>query len=299
MTDLIGKQIGNYQFLQLLGKGGFADVYLAEHIHLNTMAAIKVLQTRLVGNAVEQFRDEARFVARLKHPHIIQILDFGVENDTPYLIMEYAAQGTLRQRHPNGTPVQPTEIVSYVRQIADALQYAHNQRVIHRDIKPENMLLGSNNEVLLSDFGLAMSNQSSRQSTKELIGTIAYMSPEQIQGKPQIASDQYALGIVVYEWVTGVRPFQGSFVELTVQHLSAPPPSIRQYIPTLLPDVEEVIFKALAKDPQQRFGSVQAFAQALEQAYTPTLLLFDMREDASTIKATLPGQEPQRQPSAP
>src|SRR5258708_1813913 len=135
------------------------------------------LQTRLIGSDMNQFREEARFIAHLKHPHIVPVLDFGVENNLPFLVMEYAQNGTLRQRHAKGTPVPSTLILSYVTQVASALQYAHNQNVIHRDIKPENMLVNSTNDILLSDFGLAMVNQSSYQNPKEMIGTVAYMSP--------------------------------------------------------------------------------------------------------------------------
>ncbi len=155
MTDRVGQQLGNYRLIRLLGHGGFADVYLGEHIHLNTLAAIKVLDTRLAGNEITQFRNEARTIARLEHPHIVRVLDFGVEDHTPFLVMSYAPNGTLRQRHPKGTRLTPGEVLPYIKQAADALQYAHDEKLIHRDIKPENMLLDRNNEILLSDFGLA------------------------------------------------------------------------------------------------------------------------------------------------
>jgi len=162
-------------------------------------------------------------------------------------------------------------IVSYVQQIAEALHYAHDEKLIHRDIKPENMLIGRRNEVLLSDFGIALPAQTSRyQSTQDVIGTlVAYMAPEQIQGKPRPASDQYALGIVVYEWLSGDRPFHGSFTELCAQHMFASLPLLREKIATISPEVEQVVQTALAKDPHQRLASVQAFATALEQACLP------------------------------
>src|SRR6266480_6247224 len=128
--------------------------------------------------------------------------------------------GNYRQRHQQGTCLALETILPYVRQIADALQFAHDEKLIHRDIKPENMLLGRNNEVLLSDFGIAIITQSSRyQVTQEAAGTITYMAPEQIQGKPRLASDQYALGVVIYQWLSGDRPFHGSFPEIAAQHL--------------------------------------------------------------------------------
>src|SRR5947199_2120768 len=221
MSDRIGQRLGNYQLLRYLGEGGFAEVYLGEHIHLGTQAAIKVLHTQLTSDDVDKFRIEARTIARLIHPHIVRVLEFGVEGKTPFLVMDYAPHGTLRQRHPKGVTLPLPTIVSYVKQVAEALQYAHDEKVIHRDIKPENMLLGRRNDILLSDFGIALVAQSSRyQSTQDMAGTMAYMSPEQIQGKPRPASDQYSLGIVVYEWLRGRRPFHGSVRELVGQHLT-------------------------------------------------------------------------------
>ncbi len=268
MTDRTGQQLGHYQLIRLLGSGGFADVYLGEHIHLGTQAAIKVLTTRLTSEDVEGFRTEARTIARLKHPQIVRVLDFGVEDTTPFLVMDYAPHGTLRTRHPKGIQVAPETILSYVKQVADALHYAHEQKLIHRDIKPENMLIGDRQEVLLSDFGIATVAQSSRyQGTQEVAGTVAYMAPEQVQGHPRPASDQYSLGVVVYEWLTGERPFHGSFTEIATQHVLVPPPSLRNKIPTISPLIEQVVMTTLAKDPKERFGSVKAFATALEQAF--------------------------------
>jgi WD40 repeat protein len=267
----VGQQFGNYRIIRLLGEGGFAEVYLGEHLHLDTQAAIKVLHTQLTSDDVEQFRSEARTIARLEHPNIIRVLDFGIEGKTPYLVMSYAPNGTLRQYHGKGVSLPLATVVSYVRQVANALQYAHDNQIIHRDVKPENMLLGRRHEVLLSDFGIALVTQSSRyQGTRDIVGTVAYMAPEQIQGKPRPASDQYSLGVVVYEWITGERPFQGSFTEVAVQHTIAAPPPLHQKLPTIPRDVELVVLTALAKAPEQRFVNIQAFANALEQASSPT-----------------------------
>lgn len=288
MADRVGQQLGNYQLLRLLGTGGFADVYLGEHIHLGTQAAIKVLSTRLTNEDVESFRAEARTIARLKHPSIVRVLEFGVENGTPFLVMDYAANGTLRQRHPRGSKLPLDTILPYVRQVADALQYAHDQKLIHRDIKPENMLLGERNEVLLSDFGIALVAQSSRyQTTQEVVGTVAYMAPEQIQGHPRPASDQYSLGIVIYEWMTGERPFHGSFTEVATQHVLTPPPPLREKMAAISPTIEHAVMIALAKDPKERFASVRAFATALENACLadqPTL--FSRPSSGITLPAT-------------
>ena len=146
------------------------------------------------------------------------------------------------------------------------MQYAHDKKLIHRDIKPENMLFDQRNTVVLSDFGIALLAQSSHSlSTQEVAGTAAYMAPEQFQGKPRRASDQYALGVVVYEWLSGALPFHGSFSEMASQHLFVPPPPLRQKVPAISLDVEQVVLKALEKDPLRRFESVQAFAAALER----------------------------------
>lgn len=267
MPDQIGQQLGNYRLERQLAQGAFGTVYLGEHTHLGTQAAIKVLSTQLAQEDVEQFRNEARTIARLIHPHIVRILEFGVQGNTPFLVMDYAPNGTLRQRHAKGSQLPPATIVSYVKQIADALQFAHDNKLIHRDVKPENMLVGRHDELLLSDFGIALIAQSSRyQGSQDVAGTIGYMAPEQIQAHPRPASDQYALGIVVYEWMTGDRPFHGSFTEVAAKHSAAPPSPLHEKIPMIPPDVEQVVMTALEKDPQRRFASVQAFARALEQA---------------------------------
>lgn len=267
VVEYVGRQLGNYQLIRLLGDGGFAEVYLGQHVYLGTQAAIKVMRTRMSNDDLESFRSEARTVARLIHPNIIRVLEFGVTDGIPFLVMDFAANGTLRQRHPREQAIPLPTIIPYVKQVASALQYAHDEKLVHRDVKPENMLLGRQNEVLLSDFGIALMAQSTRdQSLTNAAGTIAYMSPEQIQGKPRPASDQYSLGIVVYEWLSGIRPFQGSFTEIVSQHLAITPPPLRGHNPALSPGVEQVVLKALAKDPKDRFTSIRDFAQALEQA---------------------------------
>ena len=291
MAEQISQQLGNYRIIRLLGHGGFADVYLGEHVYLKTTAAIKVLHTRLASEDIEQFRTEALTIAHLTHPHIVRVLDFAVESFVPFLIMEYAPYGNLRERHPTGTLVPPTTFLAYVQQIASALQYAHDRRLVHRDVKPENMLIGRDNEILLSDFGTALAAQSSlSQSTEDtVIGTLSYMAPEQILGKPRPASDQYALAVVVYEWLSGTKPFKGSYMEIVTQHLSATPPPLDQTVQAFPPIVQQVLQQALAKDPHQRFPSVQNFADALAQAFQgqqPVLLQPPVPETQSPVAAT-------------
>jgi serine/threonine protein kinase len=268
MADRVGQQLGKYRLARLLGQGGFAEVYLATHIHLGTEAAIKVLHTQLATPGdMEKFRQEAQTIAKLVHPNIVRVLDFDVADNVPYLVMDYAPNGSMRQRQPAGTRLAPLDVLPYLAQIADALQYAHDQKLVHRDIKPENMLLGRRNDVLLSDFGIAVAAQStSMQKTMGVAGTAAYMAPEQLQGKPRPSSDLYSLAVVVYEWLTGERPFQGGFTEVASQHLFTPPPPLREKAPDIEPAVEQVVLTALAKDPKERFGSVRAFANAFIQA---------------------------------
>jgi len=267
MINRVGQQLGNYRLIQLLGKGGFAEVYLGEHIYLKTFSAIKILQMQLSGDDINQFMAEGRMLAQLQHPNIIRVLDFGVDHDTPFLVMDYAPNGTLRRRYPSGSILIVPAVITNIKEVARALQYAHEQHVVHRDVKPENMLLGKNNEVLLTDFGIATVIQTSHsQHTQSIIGTVSYMAPEQIRGHAIPASDQYALGVTAYEWLCGERPFTGTFVEITTQQIAVPPPPLRQKAPSLSPAVEQVVMRALEKEAQRRFPSVKDFAEALEYA---------------------------------
>jgi serine/threonine protein kinase len=268
VVDRVGQQLGNYQLIQLLGQGNLAEVYLGGHIHLGMLAAIKVLHASLSSEEIAPFRREARVIAHLVHPNIVRVLEFGIEDHTPYLVMDFAPHGSLRQHYPRGTRLPLALVVAYSRQVADALQFAHDERVVHRDVKPENLLLGRRKEVLLSDFGIAILTQRPHdQSPYHTAGTLRYMAPEQLQGQPCLASDQYALAIVVYEWLCGRCPFQGSSpLEVAMQHISHPPQPLRELVPTIPVPVEQVVSKALAKDPQERFASISDFAEALEKA---------------------------------
>src|SRR5215472_16220935 len=269
MTERVGQQFGQYRLSRFLGQGSFGEVYLGEHIyHSTTLAAVKVLHARLTAEDLKEFINEASTMFRLQHPHIVRLLDFGIgPANTPFLVMAYAANGTLRQRHPKGTRLPMESIITYVRPIAAALQHAHDERLIHRDVKPENILLGPNDKVWLSDFGIAAVAHSTRSiDTEKPGGTVPYMAPEQLRGRPRPASDQYALGVIVYEWLCGERPFGGTATEIAMQHYLEPPPSLREKVPAISPDMEQVILTALAKDPAARFASVQAFATALQAA---------------------------------
>src|SRR5947209_17892491 len=245
MGQYAGEQLGNYRLIHLLGRGGYAEVYLAEDLDQQTKVAIKVFNRRHTeADNVQELLNEVR-ISRLRHPHIVQVRDFGVNtNGLYFLVMNYAPNGNLRQRHPRGTRVPLETIVTYVRQIAAALQYAHNEKMIHRDIKPENMLLGYNDEILLGDFGIAVvAHSTDSQVIETPIGTISYIAPEQIRGKPVPASDQYSLGIVVYEWLCGNPPFHGTNEEVYSQHLFTPPPSLRERMREIHPHIEHVVMK--------------------------------------------------------
>ncbi len=260
------RQLGNYRLIQRIAQGGFAEIYLGEHIYLSTFAAIKVLHTYLESSDLEIFRQEASIVARLRHPHIISIHDFDVKDGVPFLVMDYAPNGTLRQRHPRGSRLSPATCLSYLKQVAEGLQYAHDQRFIHRDIKPENMLIGARDDILLSDFGIAVVFSTHTHSDREIVGTITYMAPEQLQGKPVIASDQYSLGVVLYEWLSGDCPFKGSLGEVSAQHVNVPPPPLAGRIEGISPALEAVVMRALAKQPAERYASALEFAFAFESA---------------------------------
>lgn len=292
--DRTGQKLGNYEIQRQIGQGGFAEVYLGQHLFLKRPGAIKVMQAQFDPSTFAQFQAEAQVIANLQHPNIVPVLEFGLaeKDHAPFLVMPYLPQGSLRQRHPRGSHIALPVALEYLKQVAAALQYAHMNKVIHRDIKPENMLLGDAGQVLLSDFGIALVLQSSHyQNSRDIVGTIAYMSPEQLRGRVTFPSDQYALAITFYEWLTGAPPFQGSFAEVGGQHLHQPSPSLLGRIPSVPPGVDQVIQKALAKDPRQRFACVLDFARALEIAAggnDPTGLIrssFAVNPDEPTVPA--------------
>ena len=277
MSDLVGQQLGSYKLIEKLGVGGFADVYLGEHIYIkNKKDAIKVFKGTFSKPDIEKARTEAQLIYNLAHPHIVKVRDFNVATldgqDIPFLVMDYAPYGSLRKLHPYGTKLSLATIISYVKPIAAALQYAHQyvhdqgEGVIHRDIKPGNILLGENKELLLSDFGNAViAHSTASMPTQDKTGTWQYMAPEQFVGRPRPASDQYALAAVVYEWLCGEPPFAGPGFDLfNYQHTYVTPPPLGKNV---FPAVEAVVLKALAKDPKERFPSVQDFADELEKAY--------------------------------
>src|SRR6266699_3420236 len=268
MVNYIGQQIGNYQLTKLLGHGSFAEVYLGEHIESKEYAAVKLLHSYITDAATkESFLKEAHLITELSNPHIIRLFDIGFNNTTPFLIMSYAPKGPLSLRYPKGSPLLLETIVEYTKQLANALQYAHDKNIIHCDVKPENILLSQEEDLLLGDFGIGHIVQSTRvQTTHNPEGTPMYMAPEQFKGKPRKESDQYALGVLVYQWLSGELPFNGkTFNELMDKHLNDMPPTLSK-VSGIPSRVEAVVLKALAKDTKKRFTRIQDFANALEEA---------------------------------
>lgn len=269
--------IGTYKLLKLLQKKEFIRVYLAEDQQNQMQIAIKVLDSHaeLIASEISNaFLRAGHIMSRLDHPNIVHLFNLGEQtygnskqDRLLYLVTSYGVNGSVRRQHPQGSQV-PLEIIrSYVKQIAAALYYAHTHNILHARLKPENVLLGANNEVLLSDFGFSDYPSFPALSPFELpLSSILYMAPEQFQGVTQMASDQYALAAMIYEWLSGTPPFTGSIEEVRIQHVKALPSSLKDLVPSLPSLVEDVIMTALAKDPQQRFSTVTSFANSFEQA---------------------------------
>ncbi len=265
MTDRVGASLGAYHLIRLLGRSAFAEVYLGEALSSRTPVAVKVLSLSYTRDEMERVRWAVHTFGRLSHPALLRVRDFGVVDDRPFLVMDYVPQGSLRMRYPRGT------MLSLLKHLVPAVQFAHEHSLLHGNLKPENILVGPTHTLLLSDFGLVV-GASARRPRLEMLGTpaVVYLAPEQLQDQAQFASDQYALGIMAYEWLSGDVPFHGSVEELVKQQLTVPPPPLRALVPTISSYVEQVVHRALARDPASRFASVQAFAHELEQACQTT-----------------------------
>jgi len=270
MDDLIGKTFGSYAITDKIGEGGMAVVYRGYQTSLNRYVAIKVLRGDLAQNQelVTRFHREALAVARLNHPNILHIYEAGVEQGVYYIAMDYVDGGTLKERMRRG-PLSIEEAVSITAQLADALDYAHQQGLIHRDVKPSNVLLTRDGRPLLTDFGIAHLLDQATQLTRTgtSIGTPEYMAPEQAQGlRPDGRVDIYALGIVLYEMLSGTVPFRADTPVATMyKHVHDTPPPLRQLNSDVPAWLEAAVNKALAKDSRQRFQRASAFANALRQ----------------------------------
>ena len=270
-STYVGIQVGNYRVTSQLASGGFGSVYLAQHIFLTGRVAVfKVLHAVYLSatNERESFFQEAQWLEKLKHPHILPILDVGLyENTVPYIIAEYAQHGSLRDRilREKGRPLPTAEALRILSQVGEALQYAHQQNVIHRDLKPENILFNTQDVALLADFGIATALTTASVKVGQVTGTPLYMAPEQFRGMASKESDQYALACIAYELLTGSTPFvSADFMAMAFQHVHEQPRPPRQINPALPVYMEQAIMKALSKERHDRYPNVTAFIAALK-----------------------------------
>lgn len=268
MDQMIGRSLGKYQIVEPLGEGGMASVYKAFDPSLERYVAIKIIRAmnQIDSDFLIRFKREARALAKLDHPYILKVLDYGEENDLPYLVMPYVAHGTLKQYI--NKRIGYEKAIEIILPIAEALSYAHNRKIIHRDIKPANILFGESEEPILSDFGIAKMLDAGEQTqltgTGLGIGTPAYMAPEQWNGIADERTDIYALGIVLYELITGRCPFQADTpAAILIKQVQDPLPRPTKFIPDLPENVEALLFKALAKEPALRFQSMQEFIHGM------------------------------------
>ena len=266
---MIGRVFDNrYEISSKLGTGGMAEVYLAHDRHLGRDVALKVLLSKYATDPefIERFRREASAAAGLNHPNIVQIYDRGEAEGTYYISMEYLSGRPLKEIIQRYAPLRADHIVSIGTQILEALRFAHRKDVIHRDIKPQNIIVDDEGRVKVTDFGIARAgNATTLTQTGSILGTAHYLSPEQAQGEPSVAaSDLYSLGIVLYEMATGRLPFNGDNpVAIAMQHVHEPPPPPSELAAGLPEGLENIILRALAKSPGDRYASAQAFLDDL------------------------------------
>jgi beta-lactam-binding protein with PASTA domain/tRNA A-37 threonylcarbamoyl transferase component Bud32 len=260
---------GRYRILRKLGSGGMANVYLAEDEDLGRRVAIKILSERYANDESfnERFRREAKSAASLSHPNIVSIYDRGEADGIPYIAMEVIEGRSLKELILTRGPLPLATAIDYTHQILDALRFAHRNGIIHRDIKPHNILLGAENRAKVTDFGIARAGASQMTEVGSIMGTAQYLSPEQARGAPvTAASDLYSVGIVLYEMLTGQVPFSGdSAIEIAMKHLNEtprPPSSLR---PELTPELDHVVLRALAKNPEDRYQASEEFSADLDR----------------------------------
>ncbi|MDW8300403.1 MAG: protein kinase, partial [Anaerolineae bacterium] len=274
MADLTGRRLGKFEILSPLGKGGMATVYRARQIDLEREVAVKVMKASLADSEdfLARFRREANLIALLDHPHIVTIYEYGQEGDIVYIAMRLLPGGSLAERLRQHGALSTSETRRIVNQIASALTLAHSRGVIHRDLKPQNVLFDSSGNAVLTDFGIAKVDNSSTlvTGTGIAMGTPSYMAPEQWRGEPvDLRVDIYALGLMIFEMLSGRLPFIGDTpASLMFKHLTEPPPRITQLRHDIPPQVEAVIFRALAKNRDDRYGSAQELAEDLDAAFS-------------------------------
>ncbi|MBI5441108.1 MAG: protein kinase [Deltaproteobacteria bacterium] len=288
MTVEAGRKLGRYVLSRKIGAGGMAEVWEAFDEGLHRSVAVKVVRDEIAGEAEfhERFIREARLAAQLEHPRILPIYDFGTEGGVTYLVMPLLPGGSLKERISG--PMPADEAVEALAAIAAALDHAHGRGVLHRDVKPSNVLVDASGSLLLADFGLAKNTAVSSELTVAgmVVGTPAYMAPEQAVGKPvDRRADQYALGIVAFELLTGRTPFRSeSPFAILDKHLSQAPPPPSSFVPDLPREVDDVVAKALAKQPQERFESCRQMVEALAAALGASMPL----KPSTAVRAARP-----------
>jgi len=265
------RSLGRYEVVQLLSEGAMGSVHLAWDPLLERSLVLKVMKPLpedkkyREGEVRERFLREAKILSRLKHPNLVTVYDFGVEGGYPYIAMEYIRGETLEGYMEKHREIE--RMTPILLQILSGLEYAHREGVIHRDLKPSNILITDTEEVRITDFGIARPPDSDLTQEGQLLGSPNYMAPEQIRGEPlSPATDLYALGVILYRWLTGRKPFEGeTLAELFEKILHAPPPPLRNYRSDLSPGFERFLMKALAKDPSDRFESARSFRENWER----------------------------------
>ena len=275
--EWVGRELAEYFVFERIGAGSMAEVYKALQPSMDRMVGIKILSAGLAHDPqfVARFRREVQIVASLEHPHILPVIDFGESANTLYLVMRYVNGGTLHDLIEQG-PMQPATVLRYLTEIGEAIDYAHERRVVHRDIKPRNVLLDQQGNPFIADFGLAKLIESGgiTNSGVEMIGTPHYMSPEQARGQPVDGrSDLYSLGVLLFQMFTGRVPFDGdSTVGIVMKHINAPVPDVTESWPALPPALNAVVARAMAKQPEDRYPTAHALTAAVADALGTAVL---------------------------
>lgn len=267
-----GQKINDrYEIIKTIGEGGMANVYLANDTILERKVAIKVLRGDLSNDEkfIRRFKREALSVSNLSHPNIVEVYDVGEEDGNYYIVMEYIEGKTLKQLLQKRGALTLTEVIDIMSQLTDGLAHAHEAYIIHRDIKPQNIMIEDNGLVKITDFGIAMAlNSTQLTQTNSVMGSVHYLPPEQANGKGStVKSDIYSLGILMYELLTGSVPFKGdTAVEIALKHMKEKIPSIRKQNPTIPQSIENIVLKATAKNPKNRYDSVREMYNDLQTA---------------------------------
>ena len=301
MTDAFeqGQVIaGRYRVLRRLGVGGMADVYLAEDGTLGRRVAVKVLLKRYAGDEqfVERFRREAQAAARINHPNIVNIYDWGPVDGTYYIVMEYVEGETLKDHIRREGRYSPGEAVRIALELLAAVQVAHGAHIVHRDIKSQNILIDPAGTVKVTDFGIAKADDSQMTEAGSILGTAQYLAPEQAKGEPvDERTDLYSVGVVFYEMLTGALPFRGdSAVTVALKHVNEQPAEPAELVPGLPYSLNQIVLKALAKDPDQRYRTAAEFSADLVAARSGGPLLaaaYDPSLDRTLVQSPAAGNE--------